>query len=127
MSILDDQAEPANVATTGLVVVTPPETYIDFTEALQAQNINATTNVLAGAARVVAFSRITAASVFYVFKTDAGIRPFILQDREPLEFKALAEGSSEEFLREKHYYGVRARYRMTYGLWQHALKVTFTE
>jgi phage major head subunit gpT-like protein len=107
--------------------LTPPETFIDFNEALQAATINATSNVLAGAARVAAFSRITAASAFYLLKTDMSVRPFILQDREPIEFKSPAEGSSEEFLREKHYYGVRARYRLTYGLWQHAVKVTFTE
>ena len=29
-------------------------------------------------------------------------------------------------MREKYYYGVRARYRITYGQWQNALAVTMT-
>ena len=125
MGLADDQGEPMNLSTTGLMAVTPPEVFIDFSEALQAQTINATQNVLAGAARVVAFSRITVPSVFYLLKTDVAVRPFILQDREPLEFHAMEQNSDEGFMREKFFYGVRARYRLTYGLWQHAVRITF--
>ena len=107
------------------MVVTPPEVFIDFAKALQTQTINATQNILAGAARVVAFSRITVPSVFYLLKTDVAVRPFILQDREPLEFHAMEQNSDEGFLREKFYYGVRARYRLTYAIWQHAVRITF--
>ena len=34
--------------------------------------------------------------------------------------------SDEGFLRDKYLYGVRARYRITYGYWQYAVKITFT-
>ena len=42
-----------------------------------------------------------------------------------MEFTALEERSDEGFMREKFLYGVRARYRITYGYWQYALKLTF--
>jgi phage major head subunit gpT-like protein len=60
-------------------------------------------------------------------KTDASIRPFVFLDRIPLEFTALENQSEEGFMRDRFLYGVRARYRLTYGLWQHAVKVTFTD
>ena len=62
----------------------------------------------------------------YLLKTNGVVRPFIFQDREPLEFGSLAEESEEGFKREKLLFGVRARYRMTYGYWQYAVRTTFT-
>ncbi len=58
-------------------------------------------------------------------RVDAAIRPFIFQDREPIEFTALTETSDEGFRREKFLYGVRARYRLIYGYWQYAVLSTF--
>ncbi len=43
-----------------------------------------------------------------------------------MEFTALTEESDEGFRREKFLYGVRARYRITYGYWQFAVEVTFS-
>ena len=68
---------------------------------------------------------LTNAAIWYLLKTDGVVRPFIFQDREPVEFSALAENSEEAFKREKFLYGVRARYRMTYGYWQYAVRTTF--
>ena len=64
-------------------------------------------------------------SRYYGVKTDAVVRPFIFQDREPIEFNALTEDSDEGFRREKFLYGVRARYRIAYGYWQHAIQMEF--
>ena len=46
-------------------------------------------------------------------------------NREPGEFTALTEDSDEGFRREKFLYGVRARYRLAYGYWQHAVRTDF--
>jgi len=126
LGFLDDQGEPMNNAATGLIAVVPPLTYMDFLEAINATIIGSTSNVFQGAARVLAFPRITAPSVFYLLKTDVSVRPFIFQDREPIEFNALEQNSETGFMREVYLYGVRARYRITYGYWQRAIKVTFT-
>ena len=81
--------------------------------------------MLEGIARVVAFPWLSDASKWYLLKTDGVVRPFIFQDREPVEFNALAEESEESFKREKFLYGVRARYRMAYGYWQYAVRTDF--
>jgi phage major head subunit gpT-like protein len=121
----DDQGEPMAVSETGLVVVTAPQTFFAALEAINATLINNVQNVLQGAARVIAMPWLTDATEWYLLKTDGVVRPFIFQDREPVEFGALTEDSEEGFTREKFLYGVRARYRMAYGYWQHAVKTTF--
>jgi phage major head subunit gpT-like protein len=65
-------------------------------------------------------------SKWFLLKTDVPVRPFIFQDREPIEFKALEADSEEGFKREVYLYGIRARYRICYAAWQHALQLNFT-
>lgn len=125
MGFKDDQGEPMSASATGLVCVVPTTMYLTALEAVSATLVNSTSNVLQGAARIVPFPWLTDASKWYLLKTDGVIRPFIFQDREPVEFTALAEESDEGFRREKFLYGVRARYRMTYGYWQYAVRVDF--
>ncbi len=121
----DDQGEPMMLAATGLVCVVPPTMYFTALEALSATIINSTSNVLSGAARAIALPWLSDASKWYLLKTDGVIRPFIFQDREPVEFGALSEGSEEAFKREKFLYGVRARYAMSFGYWQYAVRTDF--
>ena len=122
----DDQGEPMMIAGTGLVCVVPPTMYFTALEAINASVVNSTTNILEGAARVIPFPWLTDTSKWYLLKTDGVIRPFIFQDREPAEFGSLAENSEEAFKREKFLYGVRARYAMSYGYWQYAVRTDFT-
>ncbi|MCH8853745.1 MAG: Mu-like prophage major head subunit gpT family protein [Planctomycetes bacterium] len=122
----DDQGQPMMMNASGLTCVVPPTMLFTALEAINASMINSTSNVLEGAARVIAFPWLTTATTWYLLKTDGVIRPFIFQDREPVEFNALAEGSEEAFKREKFLYGVRARYRMAFGYWQFAVRTVFT-
>jgi phage major head subunit gpT-like protein len=122
----DDQGEPMTMAATGLICAVPPTMYFTALEAINASIINSTSNVLEGAARVISLPWLTDASTWYLLKNDGVIRPFIFQDREPIEFGALAENTEEAFKREKFLYGVRARYAMGYGYWQFAVRTDFT-
>ncbi len=121
----DDQGEPMSFGATGLILFVPPSMLITATEAVNATIVNNTTNILSGAAQITAFPYLTNAAKFYLLKTDVAVRPFIFQDRKAIEFKALTEDSDEGFKRDKFLYGIRARYRMTYGYWQYALEITF--
>lgn len=121
----DDQGEPMAISATGLVCVVPTMMYFTALEAVSATVVNSTSNVVSGVARVIAFPWLTDQSKWYLLKTDGVIRPFLFQDREPLEFTALTEDSDEGFRREKFLYGVRARYRLAYGYWQHAVRTDF--
>jgi len=126
LAFKDDQGQPMMISASGLVCVVPPTMFFTALEAINASMISNTSNVLEGAAQVIAFPWLTAASTWYLLKTDGVIRPFIFQDREPIEFNALAEGSEEAFKREKFLYGVRSRYRLAYGYWQFAVRNVFT-
>lgn len=121
----DDQGEPMLIDTTGLVCVVPPTMLFTATEAVHSTVVENTSNALAGIAKVVSMPWLTDLSKWYLLKTDGVVRPFIFQDREPIEFSALSEDSEEAFRREKFLYGVRARYRMTYGYWQYAVRTDF--
>jgi phage major head subunit gpT-like protein len=121
----DDQGEPLPQSLGGLICVVPPTMLFTAMEAVNATVINQTSNVLEGAARVIALPWLSTVTTWYLLKTDGVVRPFIFQDREPVEFGSLTETSEEGFKREKLLFGVRARYRMTYGYWQYAVRTVF--
>jgi phage major head subunit gpT-like protein len=127
LTFKDDQGEPMPATSTALVCVVPPTMLFPALEAVNATVINQTSNVLAGAARVITLPWLSNSRVWYLLKTDGVVRPFIFQDREPVEFGSLAENSEDGFKREKLLFGVRARYRVTYGYWQYAVRTTFSE
>ncbi|MCB9853521.1 MAG: Mu-like prophage major head subunit gpT family protein [Phycisphaerales bacterium] len=121
----DDQGEPMMTTASGLTCVVPTTMLFTASEAINSTVIDNSTNVLHGIARVIAFPWLTDLSKWYLLKTDGVVRPFIFQDREPIEFNALTEDSDEGFRREKFLFGVRARYRMAYGYWQFAVRTDF--
>lgn len=131
MGFKDDQGLPMAIDQGSISVVVHPDYYWKAREALGATVIANTSNVLQGAANLVSFPFLTAPTTadgyIYLVKNDGVVRPFIFQDREPVTFAAIDQPDSEEvFMREKNYYGVRARYRMTYGYWQYCVRVNFT-
>lgn len=126
MAFKDDQGAPMSISATGLACVVPTTMYLTALEAVNATLVSNTSNVMAGAARIVGFPWLSDQSKWFLLKTDGVVRPFIFQDREPIEFTALTEDSDEGFRREKFLYGVRARYRLAYGYWQHAVRMDFT-
>lgn len=127
LGLVDDQGEPMVLSLdSGLFVVVPPTMMWTALESINSTLVSSTTNVLQGAARVITFPYITATDTFYLLYTGSTVRPFIFQSRDEVEFTALENESDEGFRREKYLYGVRARYRMTYGYWQHAIQLQFT-
>ncbi len=125
MSLKDDQGQPMAIAADGLFCVVPPTMYFSALEAVNSTVTSSADNVLLGAAQVIAFPWLTDQESWYLLKNNGVIRPFIFQDREPIEFNALSEDSDDAFKREKLLFGVRARYRMAYGYWQFAIKTIF--
>jgi len=125
MGFKDDQGDPMSISANGLVCVVPTTMFLAALEAVNATIIGDTSNVLAGAARVIGFPWLSDQSKWYLAKTDGVVRPFIFQDREAVEFTALTEESDEGFRREKFLFGARARYRITYGYWQFAIRTEF--
>ena len=113
------------IAADGMYCVVPASMYFAALEAVHSSVTSSFDNVLQGGARVVAFPWLTDPESWYLLKNNGVVRPFIFQDREPVEFNSLSDGSDDAFKREKLLFGVRARYRMAYGYWQFAVKSTF--
>lgn len=81
-------------------------------------------NALQGRLRLVV-SPFVPGDKWFVLDTSRPMRAVVLQQRSdvPVEFTALEAGSGSEaaFLRDRYYYGVRARYNVGVGLWQTAM------
>jgi phage major head subunit gpT-like protein len=122
LALKDDQGEPIHGELGQMVVLVPAALWYVAKQALTAQINDAATNVLSGEASVLVFPRLTSTDKWYLCRTDTEVRPFIFQDREPIEFTSLADGSEEVFKREKLLFGVRARYAMAYGYWQNCVR-----
>lgn len=128
----DDRGNPIRIPPNpaGFRVVVPPAMMFTAFEALglplaPSDSNPVANNILRNAGTVITYPGITGTR-FFLLKTDAAVRPFIFQDRSPVEFRAVAEGSAEEFKREKYLYGVRARYAFLYARWYYAIQHTFT-
>ena len=125
LNLKDDQGEPMMVSASSLICAVPPSMLFTARETLASTVVDGEANALLGIARVISFPWLSDLSKWYLLKTDGVIRPFIFQDREPIEFNALTEDSDEGFRREKFLFGVRGRYRMAYGYWQFAVRTDF--
>lgn len=118
----DDQGEIEDYGMSGLMVLCHPQVWFTWTRALRAGLLGGgDTNIMPVSAEVLYMPWFTDISKFYVLRNGGSIRAFICQDRDPIEFSSLAEKSTEEFMREKYYFGVRGRYKIAYALPQHAV------
>lgn len=126
LAFKDDQGEPMIISASGLACVVPTSMLFTASEAINASIVADSSNALRGIARVISLPWLSDKSKWYLLKTDGVVRPFIFQDREPVEFNAQTQDSDEGFRREKFLYGVRARYRMAYGYWQFAVVTDFS-
>lgn len=69
---------------------------------------------------------LTDADDWYLDFVGAPLKPFIKQNRKPINFVALDDPNSSEtvFMRRKFYYGVEGRYNEGYGLYQFSILTT---
>lgn len=136
MSVTDDHGVPLGIEPDTLVV--GPKLQWTATELLEspvtiyrgnsADTAGATDykNVLHGRMRLVVspFLRGDSADDWFLLDTKRPVRSVLLQQRSdvPVEFSALEAGSGSEsaWMRDRYFYGVRARYNVGFGLWQAA-------
>ena len=128
LSIKDDQGEPMNETARSFLVMVPTSFLASTLTALSSQQINASSNPLAGSGPYrlewVANPRLTWTDRFAIFRTDGESRPFIFQEELPVQVQVLAEGSELEINENQHQYGVKAIHAAGYGVWQDACLVT---
>ncbi len=127
----DDQGEPMNEDARVFEVMVPTALWAVAAAALALPTlVQGETNILKNlpgfSITPVVNARLTDAAKFYVHRTDADTKPFILQEEVPLNVAAIAEGSELEFKEKKHWYGVDWAGNVGYGFWQHSALMTFT-
>ena len=124
-----ENGEPYSEEVSRLCIVAPPAMRKPILEAVNAQVISNTSNVMFGNMLVdfIFTGRLTDANDYYVLNTGMPVRPLIVQDREPLEFVAQdSEDSDGAMFREQYAYKCRQRLAVGYANWQTAVKVTNT-
>jgi len=125
LSFKDDQGEPMNENASKFLVVVPTSLWYLAKSAIAVPlTVGGATNMVKVLDEVnISISqnpRLPWNDKFAVFRTDSSIKPFIRQEEEGIQLKAIAEGSELEFTHDKHQYGVDTWRNVGYGFWQNA-------
>jgi phage major head subunit gpT-like protein len=132
MGFKDGQGEPFNETANNFLIMGPVSLMPAITGAVSNQFLaSGETNPLVSATNSFRVSavinpRLTWTTKIAVFRTDGRAKPFICQEEQPVELKAIAEGSELEFREDKHQYGVDTWRNVGYGFWQHACMVSMS-
>lgn len=130
----DENANPVNGAAKRFVVMCPINMLGAFAGAVYSDRLDGgDANVLASASRTLGLSievaanpRLSADTVFYVFRVDGSNKPFILQDEAGIEVEVLGPGSDHAFKHREYLFGATANRAAGYGEFLHALKATLS-
>lgn len=128
----DNTGEPMNTEARNFTVMVPPSLFSVAAAALNDAIIvdggTSRTNTLVNLAgyncSFVVNARLTDATKFYTFRTDAAVKPIILQEETTPSISALAEGSDLEFQSDMHQYGVKVSRNVGFAYWQQAVETT---
>ena len=123
----DDQGDPIYVGGSGFKLIVPPVYEFPAREALQAQMLLGTNNIMSGFADIIVNPFLASVAIMYLAYTAGPIRPFIYQQRTPLEFVIKDKADDDNtFMDDKYYYGIRERFRIANGEWRYCVQHTFT-
>lgn len=65
-------------------------------------------------------------SNFWLFRSDASVKPFIFQEEGTIETQVLGEDSDHHFFEDEQLFGIKLKRAAGYGLWQYAMKATLS-
>ena len=129
----DDQGEPMNEDAREFLVVGPTSLNTQMLASVTKPSLSGgETNALVASGYkvdVLATPRLSPVTAPWtdeiaVFRTDADMKPFILQEEKPLSLKTQGEGSRIEFDEDKWEFGIDTRRNAGYGLWQYGVLAT---
>lgn len=136
LTIKNDKGRPANGQARAFhIQVATAQMYSAAIQAISANLLNGTLidNPLAGMKAggfrysVSMESRLTSMTdKFNIYRTDGGLKPFLLQSEQEITPDVIGPGSDFWFDHEAWKLGVKARRAVGYGMWEHAARVTFT-
>lgn len=130
----DDQGEPLNQSAKQFLVMVPTPFWAAARAAVNTNVIvdgsASRTALISGfgdiAVTVMANPRLTWTTKFATFRTDASVKPFIQQIREPVTVDILGEGSDHFFDTREIKVSLKKAGAMGLGLWQGATLTTLT-
>ncbi len=132
-SFKDFAGEPMNQGAANFTVMVPvpfmTAALKAVTALLGANGQSATIPALQGrfSIKVEVNPRLTWTTKFAVFRTDGGVKPFVLQEDEGgKDVIALGDGSEYEQMNKEQIFGVDWAGNVGFGYWQGAVLVTFT-
>lgn len=133
-NVKDDQGKLYNKSARNWLVMTSTPSIYAVTEKALSRRATLDTNgvimenLIPGSAFNVSSvfnPELTALNGFHIFRTDAAVKPFILQEEQGITMSVLAEGSEQEFMNNFHLYGLKALRNVGYGMPECAAKCTF--
>lgn len=126
----DDVGEPINQNAKAFQVMVPTTFMAATLKALSAQFLsNGITNpLLASNFKIEALvnPRLTWTDKFAMFRSDARMKPFILQEEYGIKTGHLGAGSDEEFKNKRHLWGIETSRNVGFGVWQGSALVTLS-
>lgn len=137
LSALDDEGEPMNEFAMQFAVMVPPA-YWGVTQAVlrnefTSAGVSNTLKALLESGLTIRpivnprmVAPVTGAGAFYVFRTDADVKPLIWQDEVKSDLDELGSGSDFEFFNHKHVYGVTRQGDAGFGEPAMAMRVDYT-
>lgn len=120
----NDIGEPLDESEIEITIVCPLALESKFEKLNIMEKLDENTNTKKGKLKIVSSGRLTDANDWYLANTKAGLKPFIRQIRQPVQFQSLQNDSEAGFMRKVFHYGVDSREVFGYGLWQKMVKVT---
>lgn len=120
MSICGDKGQSLNLVPDLLVV--PPALEMTARKILEAEQIEGTSNVLKGTAKILVEPRLSPnPDYWFLLCTSKFLKPLIYQERKKIKMTSLTKDTDENvFMRDEFLYGADGRSNVGYGFWQMA-------
>jgi phage major head subunit gpT-like protein len=129
LSLKDDQGDPINEGAREFMVQVPVPFWLNASAALgspMADGGNSNILMAMDGFRITLKPnpRLTWTEKLAVFRTDGRVKPFIIQEEQPVTLQVIGEGSEYAKLHKKHLYIPEWCGTVGFGYWQHACLVT---
>ena len=120
MSFVGDKGKSLGIVPNMLLV--PPALEMTAKKILEADIVNAETNITKGLAKVEVVSELAGdPNAWYLLATNEPLKPLILQMRKRPKFDSLTKDTDPNvFLKRQYLYGVDGRWNAGFGFWQMA-------
>ena len=120
MSFVGDKGKSLGIVPNMLLV--PPALEMTAKKILEADIVNAETNITKGLAKVEVVSELAGdPNAWYLLATNEPLKPLILQMRRRPKFAALTKDTDPNvFFKRQYLYGVDGRWNAGFGFWQMA-------